>query len=129
MMIIAIPIWKGRVSPVLDFSNEIMFVDSNAHQVIAQQRILNHEASYLINTLKNFDTQMLVCGAISREYYALITHAEIEIVPCVRASLEEILFLIKNNRINELPLYAQPGGQRRRCRGGKGGRGGRGRNC
>jgi predicted Fe-Mo cluster-binding NifX family protein len=129
-MRIGVPIWNGRVSPVLDAAERLVVVDTDgsgnrAREVVAlEARRLPLRAA----RLSRLGLDLLVCGAVSRPLHELLTAAGVRVEPWVAGELDEVLHAAESGNL-DLPRYRMPGccGGRRRGRRRARDRGGRSR--
>jgi predicted Fe-Mo cluster-binding NifX family protein len=109
MKITAITIWKDIVSPVYDAAEWVLLVSPEGkREIVHTRRMSIFEKTEL---LKNNQASILICGAISNLAYADLKNKEIEVIPWIRSSVEEVLQAHAQNKLDEDP-YLLPG-----CRG------------
>jgi predicted Fe-Mo cluster-binding NifX family protein len=126
-MRIGIPIWNGRVSPVLDAAERLVVVDTEAtadqaHEVVAlEARRLPLRAA----RLSDLNLDLLVCGAVSRPLHDLLAAAGLRVEPWVSGELDEVVRAAEAGSLGQ-SRYRMPGccrgrrraRRRRRDRGG-----------
>jgi predicted Fe-Mo cluster-binding NifX family protein len=112
------------VSPVLDAAERLVVVDTEAGagdepEVIAleAQRLPLRAAR-----LSSLQLDLLVCGAVSRPLYELLSSAGLRIEPWVAGELSEVLGAVENGTLDQ-PRYRMPGCRRGRRRSRMRGRG------
>jgi predicted Fe-Mo cluster-binding NifX family protein len=128
-MKVALPVWQGRVSSVLDFAHKLLVVEfdkgrekSRQEVILVEQSVPNRAA-----TLKQLGVGVLICGAISRPLAEMINGSGIQVLPFVSGPTEQIISAYKTGLLGS-PQYILPGfwhGARRgfrTCRGRKRGR-------
>ncbi|MFH1689192.1 MAG: dinitrogenase iron-molybdenum cofactor biosynthesis protein [Candidatus Eisenbacteria bacterium] len=122
-MRVGIPIWNGRVSPVLDTAEHIVVVDTGAaagalHEEMAleSQRLPLRAAR-----IAGLQLDLLVCGAVSSPLAEMLAAAGVPLKPWIAGEVEEILQALSAGRLDR-PRYRMPG-----CCGGLGRGSGRGR--
>lgn len=109
-MKIAIPIWNGSVSSVLDFAQQILLVDAEGQQetgrsqVQLSQKSIQQQACLLVD----MGVDVLICGAVSRPLATMLTASKIEVIPFVSGPVEEVLGAYFNKGLFE-PQFLQPG--------------------
>jgi predicted Fe-Mo cluster-binding NifX family protein len=123
-MRVGIPIWNGRVSPVLDTAERLVVVDTGAAagQVSEEVALETRSLPLRATRLAGLDLDVLVCGAVSTQLFELLEAAAVPVRPWVAGDAEEILQALTTGSLDR-PCYRMPG-----CRGGRG-RGAQGRNC
>jgi predicted Fe-Mo cluster-binding NifX family protein len=106
----AFAIWNNRIAPVFDVARQIHIVESESGGVIREtQRLLPEETPIQKGQrLSGMGLDMLVCGAISRPMYAMITAYGIRLIPFVAGNLHEAIHAYLDGSI-ENDLFAMPG--------------------
>ncbi len=93
VMRVAIPIWNGRVSPVMDTSRRILLIELNESER-GKRQILDlsgrnpHE---IIMLLESQEVDVLICGAISAQLETQLRAMNIKVYPWIRGNVELIL--------------------------------------
>jgi predicted Fe-Mo cluster-binding NifX family protein len=119
-MIVAIPVWQGRVSPVFDVAEQVLLVEldrsvekSRREEPLSEEmpeRRADHIALMRVNTL--------ICGAISRPLESLLTARGVRVIPRVCGNVDEVLGAFNAEQLQD-ERFAMPGcctGRRRRER-------------
>ena len=109
-MRLAIPVWDGRISPVLDVAREVLFVD------LEQGKIQNRNTVYLGNKtpteraeiFKENGVTEVLCGAVSEYFFRAINNRGIDVVPWVTGRVEDILNAFASGHITD-PCFRMPG--------------------
>ncbi|MBD3217738.1 MAG: dinitrogenase iron-molybdenum cofactor biosynthesis protein [candidate division Zixibacteria bacterium] len=118
-MRVAIPIWNGRVSPVMDTSRKIMLVDFDESER-GKRQILDlsgqnpHEVTVM---LESQEADVLICGAISAQLETQLRAMNIKVYPWICGNVELILAAFSRGALDNDELRL-PG-----CRGRGRGRG------
>jgi len=125
-MIVAIPVWQGRVSPVFDVAGQLLVVELNGSVENARRHetLLDEPPQRRTQQLQALGVETLICGAISCPLEALLVAGGIEVIPRICGDVEEVLRAFLSAELQD-DQFAMPGccGQKRRRR-----RGGCGRN-
>ena len=125
-MKIAIPVWEGRVSPVLDTAERLLVVDIGEEGIVKRSEIDISGKGLLekaCDIKSNADT--LICGALSKSLESYLLSRNVVIYPWVMGEVERLLDIYSCG--NEPgPEYYMPGCRMTRQRG-RGCRGRRGR--
>jgi len=127
-MKIAMPVWNGFVSSVFDFAHQLLVVDVQGREETSRLEVsLEQEAPpQRVAKLVDLGVDVLLCGAISRPLASMLAASNVEVIPFVSGTVDEVLNAYLNGRLAE-PQFLQPGcwpGARRRfCRGWGRGRG------
>ena len=122
-MRVGIPIWNGRVSPVLDTAERVVVVDTEAppgdvrEEMALEPRRLPLRAA----RIAALHLDVLVCGAVSRPLAEMLAAAGVPVRPWIAGDLEEVLQALTTGQLDR-PRYRMPG-----CCGGRGRGEGRGR--
>lgn len=127
-MKLAIPVWLGRVSPVLDVAGRLLLVDVVDGQEFNRQEAALPETPAVARVQQFLDlgVEQLICGGVSAELEGMLTHAGISVTSLVCGDLEDVLGAWLGGRLGD-ERYLMPGccRRRRRMRSGCGrGRGG-----
>ncbi len=119
-MKVAIPQWRGRISPVLDVAGSLLLVD------VADGRELRREDGSLTASdplqrarqVAQLGPEVLICGAISLPLEAALASAGVRVIPFTCGRVEEVLAAFVNGRLTD-GAFLMPGccGWRRRFRG------------
>ena len=129
-MRIAIPTWDGRISPVFDVARRLLLVDVDGNAEVGRSEVELEEMRMVARTarLTSLGVQVLVCGAISMPFEAMLTSAGVRVLPQVCGSVDDVLRAYLAGQLAG-DAFLMPGccGRRRRFRGGRGGGLGRGR--
>jgi len=119
-MLVAIPQWRGRVSPVFDAAAQIVLVE------LAEGREVGRRLDTLpvgppamrAGRLAELGVGVLVCGAISRPLEWMLRAQSIEVIPCICGEVEEVIQALCDGSLDQ-ERFVMPGcsGRRRRyCR-------------
>jgi predicted Fe-Mo cluster-binding NifX family protein len=118
-MILAIPDWEGRVSPVFDVARQLLV----AHVVAGKSDACRHEPlsiqspADLAQQLAQWGVNILICGGISSSLRETLEHAGITVVPQICGPVQDILRAYLEKQLPD-KKFAMPGccDQRPRCR-------------
>ena len=119
-MKVAIPHWQGRVSPVFDVAGNVLIVELSGGAELGRRNVtfdtetMHDRAARLAGT----ETDVLICGAISRPLEIAISAAGIEVIPQTCGDVDQVLAAFAGGQLNE-GAFLMPGccGRRRRFRG------------
>ena len=124
---IAIPHWKGRVSPVLDAAAEVLVADIGVEPPERSVHTLGE--TYMpqrVERLQDMDVDVVICGAVSNPLRRMIESAGIKVIPWTRGPVDGVLEAYLSGSLEDGPeaeTYAMPGrrkGRGPRYRGGRG---------
>ena len=121
-MRVGIPIWNGRVSPVLDTAERVAVVDTEAgadavHEEVALEPLRLPLRAARIAELR---LDLLVCGAVSRPLAEMLAAAGVRLEPWISGEVKDVLGALTTGQLDR-PRYRMPG-----CCGGRGRGGGLG---
>jgi predicted Fe-Mo cluster-binding NifX family protein len=89
-MRLAVPIWDGRVSPVLDVARRVLLVEVIGGEATFQrEHVLDHPDP--VSALAELGVDVLVCGALSHELEERLLATGIEVVAEVRGEVQEVV--------------------------------------
>ncbi|RKX25095.1 MAG: dinitrogenase iron-molybdenum cofactor biosynthesis protein [Candidatus Zixiibacteriota bacterium] len=122
---VAIPIWDGRVSPVMDTAGRLLVVEIDDGHEISRRTVDIPQAGifHRVNFISGLGIDILICGAISQQFEKMLVASGIRVNPWFRGNVNEIITAY-NNGILQNDNFIMPGCGRRHRRG-KGKRRGR----
>ena len=116
---VAIPHWRGRVSPVFDVAGNVLVVDVADGAVQARrEEVLDVDGpQQRAARLSRTGAGVLVCGAISRPLEMAVRAAGIEVFPQTCGDVERVLAAFIDGRLRQ-GAFLMPGccGRRRKVR-------------
>jgi len=123
-MRIAVPEWKGRVSPVFDVARELLVVDFEDRREL--RRSLESLAQTLpplrADGLAQRGVNVLLCGGISAPLLRMLEARGIDVIPGISGDVSQVLQGYLAGELTDrrfaMPGWRGPGG--RRYRGGRG---------
>ena len=114
LMLIAFPKLNDNISPVLDTAKMLIVIEINNGEVKSQSEIsLCVEKSRDKAKLIANHTNILVCGAVSREMYSHLRYLGVKVYPWYMGKANEIIGFLSNGVIPG-PQYDMPGCRRNR---------------
>jgi predicted Fe-Mo cluster-binding NifX family protein len=120
-MKVAIPVWKGRISPVLDVASKVLLVEIISHRELNRQEytLVPSNPWARAQAIRQLGAEVLICGAVSRQLEAALRSAEIQVICNICGPVEAVLTAYCEGRLDE-NVFLMPGccGRRRRFRGG-----------
>jgi len=121
IMKIAIPQWKGRISPVLDEASKVLLVEIKDHREQHRQEntLIPSHAWARAKAIRQLGAEVLICGAVSRQLEAALRSAGIQVICNICGPIDAVLSAFCEGRLDE-NVFLMPGccGRRRRFRGG-----------
>jgi predicted Fe-Mo cluster-binding NifX family protein len=114
-MRIAIPIWRDRVSPVLDTAARLLLVETQ-NRTEADRFELVLEGGDLAKRCFRIGASkadILICGAVSRPFSRMLLAAGIQLIPDISGDAEEVLQAFLNGNLVQ-SKFLMPGCRRAR---------------
>lgn len=107
---IAVPIFNGRVSPVLDTCTQLCMVESSGASPAANRTLPMKSSSIYERSgeMIKYGVQIIICGAVSEAFYNLLTEAGIDLVCGVTGDVDEVIAAHRNGTLNQ-PRFRMPG--------------------
>ena len=118
---LAIPVFRARVSPVLDWCSKIMIFSEKGTDLESHRQVDVTEKNVLrlMQNLREQGIETLICGALSPETLDYGESIGMKIIHGIAGEIEEVLQAYRERKLDQ-PKYWLPGcrGQRR-CKGGE----------
>ncbi len=113
---LAIPVFRARVAPVLDWCSRILLIPEKGPDEASGQQIdiMKQNIFELMRTLREQGTKTLICGALSPEMLNYGEGIGLTIIHGIAGEIDEVLQAYREGRLDQ-PQYWLPGcrGQRR----------------
>lgn len=120
VMRIAIPTWRGRVSPVFDAARNLLLVDAQDGREIRREETTVEPADLVARAKRvaQLGTDLLICGAISWPLEATLVSTGVGVISQTCGPVEEVLRAFLSGQLTQ-QAFLMPGcrGRRRRLRG------------
>ena len=109
-MKIAVPIWGGKVSPVLDTASKLLILETlDQNKICRTEAPLNEqEISRRCFRIQKLDIDVLICGAVSWPFSERLAASGINIIPGISGTVEEILEAYFGGTLNQ-SKFLMPG--------------------
>jgi len=109
-MKIAITSWNDRVSPVFDVTGQVVLFNAEGVLINSVQHLLFPDlcAAEKIARLVEARTNVLICGAISRDTYVTAINTGIKVYPFISGDVQDILQACLMGRLGDA-VFAMPG--------------------
>jgi predicted Fe-Mo cluster-binding NifX family protein len=123
-MKVAVPVWKGRISPVFDVAGQLVVAELAEGTEVSRHEypLASAEPERRASQLAEMQVEILICGAISQTLEALLSENGIKVYGRICGNVDEVLQAFIAGTLGDAQ-YAMPGccGEaRRRFRGGCG---------
>ncbi|MBW1774662.1 MAG: hypothetical protein JRJ82_17515 [Deltaproteobacteria bacterium] len=92
-MNIAIPVWEGKVSPVFDTASRLLILQVKDKKEASRYETYLHEQDLTRRCVRiqGLEVDVLICGAISGHFRALLSAGGINVIPWISGSAEDVL--------------------------------------
>ncbi|HTU00328.1 MAG TPA: NifB/NifX family molybdenum-iron cluster-binding protein [Candidatus Sulfotelmatobacter sp.] len=109
-MRLAIPVWKGRVSPVFDAAAQVLLVEieQGCEQKRREEALSEHRPAERVRRLVELGVDVLICGAVSRPLATLLAAAGVRVVPWTAGPIEGVLNAYLAGKLPH-PQWLMPG--------------------
>jgi predicted Fe-Mo cluster-binding NifX family protein len=106
-MRIGIPVWEDKVSPLLDTASRLLVVDAEEQSEASRLEIYLDEQQISRRCLRiqGLDVDILICGAISRSFFRMLTASGIEVIPGISGPAEDVLRACLKGRLAESGFF------------------------
>jgi len=125
---LAIPVFRARVAPVLDWCSKIIIIpESGANAAAGRQIDVVEENGFrLMRMLREQGIKTLICGALSPEMLNYGESVGLRIIHGIAGQIDEVLQAYRDKQLDQ-PIFRLPGycrqngcrGRARRASGGK----------
>jgi predicted Fe-Mo cluster-binding NifX family protein len=107
---LAIPVFRMRVSPVLDTCTRVLLIDLHGGREIAREEIQVSASSLIarVDLLRSRDVDLLICAGISQQLDKLLREAGIEPITGIAGDIEQVVTGFAKGRLNH-PSFRMPG--------------------
>jgi predicted Fe-Mo cluster-binding NifX family protein len=109
-MKVAIPQWRGRVSPVFDVAGSLLLVDVNDGQELQREESALTASDPLkrAKQVSRLGTDVLICGAISWPLEVALSSDGVQVIPFTCGTVEEVLAAFVNGQLTS-HAFSMPG--------------------
>lgn len=109
---IAVPVFAGRVSPVLDNCTQLRLLEPGSGQPADYNTVKVSGSSIFerVVEFKKLRIGLVICGAVSEVFYNLLRQAGIELVCGITGDIEEVIKAFRNRTLAQV-RFRMPGSQ------------------
>ena len=112
-MRIAVTVWNDRISPLMDTARQYWVVETDTppEARVLRTEVFFEDECYLHRRclrLRALGVDVVICGAISRDFSTLLQKADIEVIDGISGPAEEVLQAYIDDRLSE-GKYHLPG--------------------
>lgn len=100
-MIIVIPYWKDRISPVFDMAKEIMLIHVENGHVVGRNKTLIVEKNTLarVNYIVQLGADVLICDAISSSLQRALSSTGVYVITNIHGQVEDAVMALLSNQL------------------------------
>ena len=111
---VAIPIWDGRVSPVMDTARQLLVIELADGSEVSRTVVDIPQASISGRTgfVSDLCIDVLICGAISHQFERMLAGSGIKAHPWSRGDVDEIIAAYRGGILRN-DSFLMPGCRRR----------------
>jgi predicted Fe-Mo cluster-binding NifX family protein len=109
---IGLPIFMGRVSPVLDTCDQLFMLDSCDKKQAAHRTVPMKGLSIYGRTceIQKLGIRLIICGAVSESFYNLLREAGIDVRCGISGDIDEVIQGYRTGKLDEL-RFRMPGSE------------------
>ncbi len=100
----AIPVFRGRVAPVLDTCTCLVILNSDLHRVSIECTCLQSR----LQMFENLGIQVIICGAVSEFLSRLLQEKNVRMICGIAGDIDEVIQAYRTGRLH-LACYRMPG--------------------
>ena len=107
---IALPVFMGRISPVLDTCDILLLPEPGSKKQFVYRTVSMKGSSIYerASEMKKLGIQFIICGAVSQSYYNLLKEIGIELYCGINGEIEEVFKAYRDGKLNQ-PRFRMPG--------------------
>lgn len=106
----AIPVFMGRVSPVLDTCTQLGLLEPGQNQKIVCRTIPVRGNSIFerADEIKRLGIGLIICGAVSDAFYNILKEGDLDLVCGITGDIEEVIEAYRNGTLAQA-RFRMPG--------------------
>jgi predicted Fe-Mo cluster-binding NifX family protein len=92
-MRIAISIWEDKISPVLDTASKLLIIENKTQKESSrfEASLRGLDMSQRSSFIRKLDLDVLICGAVSRQFKEMLKACGIKIISGISGPAEDVL--------------------------------------
>ena len=108
----AIPVFRGRISPVLDTCTQLTLLVSGREQPPPRNTVplKNNSIFERADEIKSLRVGVVICGAVSSTFYNLLIKNGIELVCGITGDIEEVIAAYRSGTLSNA-RFRMPGAE------------------
>jgi len=109
-MKVAMPIWEGRISPVLDSARRLLLIEVEGNEEVDRYEVLFEGASLVSRAdhVCGLGVDVLICGGVSRSLGGLLEDMGVTVVPWISGKPDRVLSAYLSHDFSQA-RFAMPG--------------------
>ena len=107
-MRIAIPVWEGRISPLLDTAARLRVMDAERPSSSWAVDLVNQEIIRRIGRIREERIDVLIRGAVSRAFKEMLSGSGIEVISGISGTVDAVVSAYLNGELLQ-PRFLMPG--------------------
>lgn len=110
MIVVALPVYRHRVAPVLDFCHKVLLFRFNHDRDESATELLWKGLSRTkrLDALIQAGVDTLICGGISESLHAVLVSTGIDVIWGIAGPVDGVIEAFKMNRLND-STFQMPG--------------------
>ncbi len=116
-MRVLLPVSRGRISPLLDVAKRFLLVNVQGGREIGRREVSIEKTGLVPRSkrITQLDTNVLICGAVSRPLEQALASEAVRVIPNTCGSAEQVLQAFRLGQLTDR-AFLMPGCSRRRHR-------------
>lgn len=108
----AIPVFMGRVSPVLGSCTQLGLLESSRNQETACRTISMKSSSIFerADEIKRLGIGVIICGAVSDAFFNLLKEGDVRLVCGITGDIEDVIDAYRNGTLTQA-RFRMPGSE------------------
>jgi len=108
----AVPVFLGRVSPVLDTCTQLLLLGSGGKTENVRKTIPMKGSSIFerAREIQRLGIGVIICGAVGDPFYNLLREADIDLVCGITGDIDDVIEAYSNGTL-EQPRFRMPGSE------------------
>ena len=110
MSTIAIPIFRGRVSPVFDACIQVLFIELDQNREVGRSQICVEGLSLYERSavLHRLQVSTVICGGITDVFYKMLVNKKIRLIEGISGEIEKVINAFFCGQLDN-PFFFMPG--------------------
>jgi predicted Fe-Mo cluster-binding NifX family protein len=107
---VALPVFRDRVSPVLDSCERLLIVDIEQEDEVDRKEIYINRLALTerLKLLRELNVSKVICGGVSETLFRMLESCQIEAIVGIAGGIEDVVCAFCQKTLND-PKYCMPG--------------------